>query len=183
MNKVIDIKDGIIKIPYFLECKGDVLSYIENGSVKKTFKSPLFKNNDFHEFLRKVAAVNTGGIVFLVGDSGSEIYEDAKELAIHFSVRSGKLPVRGIGPIDTSEFKTALPETPDKKILLDKKLLEKLKEKSKSKKKPKDPAKDTAEKKNSADKEPSPETKPESKPEPPTEKSGEDKKNVPAGNK
>lgn len=129
VNKVTNIKDGRIKIPYFMECKKDTLSYIENGSVKKQFKPPLASNKEFHQFLEKAGLVNTGGIIFLVRDDGTEIYEEAKKLAIHFSVLSGKLPVRGIGLLDTSAFKTSLPATPGKKIQVDQKILDMLKKK------------------------------------------------------
>ncbi len=106
------ITDGSIKTPFFLECNNDQLSFIENGKLKSTFKMPLISNKEFHSFLTRINKVNGGGVIFLVRPSGTEIYKKAKRLAIHFSCKNGKIPVEGIGAIDTSKFKTSLPVKP-----------------------------------------------------------------------
>jgi acyl-CoA synthetase (AMP-forming)/AMP-acid ligase II len=105
------ITDGSIKTPFFMECKNDQLLFIEKGKLKSTFKMPLISNKEFHSFLTRVNKVNGGGVIFLVRTSGSEVYKKAKRLAIHFSCKNGKIPVQGIGMIDTSNFKATLPET------------------------------------------------------------------------
>ena len=102
---------GSITVPFFLECAGDQLNYIEKNKVVKTFREPLISNKEYHDFLSRVKSVSKGGVVFLVRSNGQKIYKDAKELAIHFSCKNGKIPVQGIGNIDTSNYASVLPAT------------------------------------------------------------------------
>ena len=92
--------------PYLVECNSD---YVELRSVKRdvsfrVVQSEILGDGPFRVFLRRVRAIRSGIVIFLIRPDGVETYGIAATAADRQRVRHAKLPLPGQGELDLGLF-------------------------------------------------------------------------------
>lgn len=91
---------------FFAEAAAGALTlFVSRNERKRITSSAVGKDLEYDTFLQRIAETQGATLVFLVRDDGWDAYTRGAGWAEgKFSIRTGKLPMPGNGPIDLSEF-------------------------------------------------------------------------------
>jgi hypothetical protein len=88
--------------PFFVECRAEGVRIYHEGLDDSLFldRKTRHGQSQFEVFLRRVRAIPSHTVVFLIRPDGVETYDWANEAATNGSVRHAKLPLPGHGEIE-----------------------------------------------------------------------------------